>query len=136
MSSSHLLGLENLDDSDKHGPQIAHVSGDDCDTDDANCDTQVVGAEDVRWRVPSTSPIALVEGYNELSVVMTDKGGQESTDVASIVVLLDTTAPTTAKAIAITIVSDSEAVIGDQFFLVVAAGHVHGGQLSVVQRGG
>jgi hypothetical protein len=52
---------------------------------------------------------------------MTDKGGQESTDVASIVVLLDTTAPTTAKAIAITIVSDNEAVIGDDFFLVVAA---------------
>jgi hypothetical protein len=121
VSSSHLLGLENLDDSDKHGPQIAHVSGADCDTDDANCDTQVVGAENVRWRVPSTSPIALVEGYNELSVTMTDKGSQVSTDVASIVVLLDTTAPTTAKALAITIVSDNQAVIGDKFFLVVAA---------------
>jgi len=52
---------------------------------------------------------------------MTDKGSQVSTDVASIVVLLDTTAPTTAKALAITIVSDDQAVIGDKFFLVVAA---------------
>jgi len=118
---SNTLALENPDDTTKHGLQIAHVSGEDCDTDDANCDTQVVGAEDVRWSVPSTSPIALVEGYNELSVVMTDKGGQDSTSDASIVVLLDTTAPTTAKAVAVTIVSDDEAVIGDSFFLAVAA---------------
>jgi len=63
----------------------------------------------------------LVEGYNELSVTMTDLGGSTSTAGASIVVLLDTTAPTTSKATAITIVSDGEAVIGDTFFLVVAA---------------
>jgi len=129
ISTSNLLALENLDDSTKNSPQIAHVAfatGAEatCAADPADisgCTTQVVGAEDSRWRVPSTSPISLVEGYNQISVTMTDLGGSTSTAATSIVVLLDTTAPTTAKATAITVVSDGEAVIGDTFFLVVAA---------------
>jgi len=51
---------------------------------------------------------------------MTDLGGQTSTVVYE-VVSLDTTAPTTALAAVLTMVSDGEAVVGDSYFLTVSA---------------
>ncbi|MCI0437720.1 MAG: hypothetical protein L0177_01140 [Chloroflexi bacterium] len=63
-------------------------------------------------------PVSLVEGSNTFEATAQDGGGLEST--ASLAVIGDVTAPTASIKI-VTITSDNEALIGDQYFVVVAA---------------
>ena len=76
----------------------------------------VRGAEDRSFR--STQAISLDAGFNQLKVTLTDKGGQTAT--ATVIVLRDNAAPTGTARI-VTIVSDGEAKVGDEFFLLISA---------------
>ncbi len=78
----------------------------------------VQGAEDRTWRTPSNNPLDISAEYTEFTVTVTDRGGATAT--TSVIILRDNTAPT-GDARVVTITSDDEAVVGDQFFLIVAA---------------
>ena len=77
----------------------------------------VRGAENRTFR--STQAISLDQKYNQFTATLTDKGNQTTT--VTVVVLRDNTAPTW-QAKVVTIVSDGEAKVGDQLFLLVSAG--------------
>lgn len=78
----------------------------------------VQGAEDRTWRTPSNNPLDISAEYTGFTVTVTDRGGATAT--TSVIILRDNTAPTGVARV-VTITSDDEAVVSDQFFLIVAA---------------
>jgi len=76
--------------------------------------------------------VSLKEGVNQLLVTATDSGGKISTTTHE--VILDTKAPS-GYASVITITSDGEALVGDKFFVVVAASDDSSGMSHVTQTG-
>ncbi len=80
--------------------------------------TPVTGAENSTWKSPSTPAPDIVEGYNQFTIVLEDKGNNSAT--TTVVILRDNTDPT-GQVKVVTIVSDGEAVVGDEFFLIVSA---------------
>jgi uncharacterized protein YjiK len=65
-------------------------------------------------------PVSLIEGLNTFEAVATDGGGLQNDPPASLQTIGDVTAPTASVKV-VTIASEGEAVVGDEFFLVVAA---------------
>ena len=79
---------------------------------------EVAGAEDSSYRTENNQNLDLNATFNKFTVTMIDVSGASTT--ASVIVLRDNTAPTGIAKV-VTITSQGEAVVGDQFFLLVAA---------------
>jgi len=84
---------------------MSAVPSAECDEPEATCGSYSVG-------------VSLKEGTNVFSITATDSGGKIATTTHA--VILDTKAPSGYAAI-ITVTSDGEALVGDQFFVITAA---------------
>ena len=76
--------------------------------------------------------VSLKEGANVFLVTATDSGAKVSTSTHT--VILDTKAPSGIASV-VTITSDGEALVGDKFFVVVAAQDDSSGMSYVTQTG-
>ena len=121
-TSNLLQTLEgNIDDATFQSLEITHTN--------ANGSQVIFSLSSMPTEGDFSSPVSLIEGVNTFDAVAIDGGGLQSLE--SLQVIADITPPTASVKI-VTVSSEGEAVLGDQYFVVVAASDNLSGVASVL----